>query len=78
MNQISLLDFRRNADGVIRRVQQGQRLVLTYRGRPVMRLEPIASANVSADDPFYHLPEFAVAGDSPLSNEEIDQIVYGR
>jgi prevent-host-death family protein len=41
MQQISVVQFRRNAETIIRRVQRGQRLILTYRGKPVMTLEPI-------------------------------------
>jgi prevent-host-death family protein len=77
MNKVSLLDFRRNAEKIIRRVQRGQRLLLTYRGKAVMSLEPIPQAPVSADDPFYRLDQVAVPGATSLSNEEIDQIVYG-
>lgn len=75
MNKISLVEFRRNARGIIHRVQQGQRLVLTYRGRPVMRLEPVTDQKVEADDPFYHLGRIAVRGGC-LTNEDIDRIVY--
>ena len=78
MNKVTLLDFRRNAEGIIRRVQQGQRLLLTYRGKPVMSLEPISRPGISPDDPFYRLDRLAVRGESSLTNEEIDQIVYGN
>ena len=78
MDMVSMLEFRRDADAVIRKVQGGKRLVLTYRGKPVMRLEPIVSEKVRADDPFYALPQLATSTGSPLTNEEIDQIVYDR
>lgn len=41
MEKVSLLQFRREAQSVIRKVRQGKSLILTYRGEPVMRLEPI-------------------------------------
>jgi antitoxin (DNA-binding transcriptional repressor) of toxin-antitoxin stability system len=59
---VSLLEFRLGAEKVIRKVQRGQRLVLTYPGKPVLRLEPIVHRKVRADDPFYSLPDVAVPG----------------
>jgi prevent-host-death family protein len=78
MEKITVLDFRRHAEAVIRKVRQGQRLILTYRGKPVMRLEPIEEPHPAADDPFYALPQLATQDGRSLTNEEIDQIVYAR
>ena len=75
MEKVSVLQFRRDAETIIRKVQQGKRLILTYRGKAVMRLEPIHERKVNPDDPFYALAESATDG-QPLSNEEIDRIVY--
>lgn len=41
MNQISMLEFRHDAERIIERVRKGERMILTYRGKPVVRLEPI-------------------------------------
>ncbi len=76
MRHISLPEFRRNAESVIRQSQQGQRMVLTHRGKPVLRLEPISDRVVVADDPFYSLGRLASRDAAPLTNEEIDEIVY--
>ena len=76
MERVSVLEFRQDAEGVIRKVRQGKRLILTYRGKPVMRLEPVVEKVIGPDDPFYSLAEAAVHGGKPLTNEEIDQIVY--
>jgi hypothetical protein len=40
MKKVSMLEFRRNAKAVIRKVHLCQGLILTYRGKPVIRLEP--------------------------------------
>jgi len=77
VEKVSVLEFRRDAVAVIRKVRQGKRLVMTYRGRPVMRLEPIVDEIPSADDPFYKLGDLASSTAEPLTNEEIDKIVYG-
>jgi prevent-host-death family protein len=77
MEKITILQFRRDAEAVIRKVRQGKRLILTYRGKPVMRLEPIQEREIGPDDPFYSLGKFAVDDDRPpLTNEDIDRIVY--
>jgi len=77
MKRVSMLDLRRDAEGIIARVQKGERLVLTRRGKPVARLEPIAGERPDGDDPFYALAELAGPGES-LTNAQIDQAVYGQ
>jgi prevent-host-death family protein len=76
MDQVSILQFRRQAEAIIRKVQQGKRLILTYRGKPVLRLEPIQDRHIGPDDPFYSLDKLAVSHGEGLTNDEIDQIVY--
>jgi antitoxin (DNA-binding transcriptional repressor) of toxin-antitoxin stability system len=61
MEKVSVVEFRRNAQRIIRKVGQGKRFLLTYRGKPVLRLEPIEASEDSADDPIYSLGEMAEA-----------------
>lgn len=77
MTSVSMVEFRRGAEGVLRRIEQGERLILTYRGRPVARLEPCAPPTVPADDPIYRLSELAAEEGESLSNDEMDAIIYG-
>jgi prevent-host-death family protein len=77
MKTVSMLEFRQNAEKFIRRSQQGERMVMTYRGKPVCRLEPIRDQAPSNDDPFYRLPDFAEAKGSSLTNREMDKVIYG-
>lgn len=77
MKTVSMLEFRRRAEGVLKQVQKGERFVLTYRGRPVARLEPVSQATATAEDPFYSLGELADADGESLTNPEIDEILYG-
>ncbi|HYV36552.1 MAG TPA: type II toxin-antitoxin system prevent-host-death family antitoxin [Gemmataceae bacterium] len=77
MKHISMLAFRRDAERIIAQVQKGQRLILTRRGKPVARLEPILEDQVDPQDPIYSLTELAGGGAS-LSNAEIDEAVYGK
>ena len=76
MKTVSLLEFRKNARRVIRWAQQGRRMILTYRGEPVLRLEPLLDETPEEDDPFYKLNLLAEEKGKSLSNEEIDRIVY--
>lgn len=80
MKTITLSQFRRNARRWLEAVQAGERLVLTYRGEPVARLEPVRpqTSEIPADDPLLRLEDYAVDGaGGPLTNEEIDRAVYG-
>jgi len=77
MKTISMLELRQNAEEIVRRAQRGQRMVLTYRGKPVMRLEPIVEEKAPSDDPFYKLHKLASTSGAGLTNDKIDEIVYG-
>jgi len=75
-----MLDLRRDARRWIDAVRRGERLVLTYRGEPVARLEPVRpeGMEVREDDPLLRVDDFAVDGPGDrLTNEEIDRLVYG-
>lgn len=77
-----MLDFRRNTRHAVAALRRGERLLLTYRGKPVARLEPVVPepARVPEDDPLFRIDDFAVDGrpGHPLTNDEIDRLVYGR
>jgi prevent-host-death family protein len=77
MKTISIRDFRRNAERVLTRVRNGERLILTHRGEPVARLEPVGDGPLDEDDPFYSVCELAEPAGA-LSNRQIDHIVYGE
>jgi prevent-host-death family protein len=78
MSKVSVLEFRREAKQVIDRLRQGQRIVLTYRGKPVARMEPIAEKCIAEDDPIYSLADLAAPGLETLANEEIDRLIYEK
>ena len=75
--KVTMLDLRERAEEIIRAVQRGKRMVLTYRGRPVMRLEPLSPDAAQEDDAFYRLADLAAPGGRSLDNEDIDALVYG-
>ncbi|MBN1984458.1 MAG: type II toxin-antitoxin system Phd/YefM family antitoxin [Chitinivibrionales bacterium] len=76
MRTISLLEFRKNARKVIHGAQRGQSMIITYRGKPVCRLEPIRDAQPSEDDRLYSLSNLADETSENLTNSEMDRIVY--
>ena len=77
MKTVSMLDFRKGAGRIIAQVRKGQELVLTYRGEPVLRLQPLAKEDIAADDRFYALDQHADAAGKSLTNRQMDKIVYG-
>ena len=78
MLTVSLLEFRRDARSVIRRLMQGQRMILSYRGKPVARMEPILETPFRSDDPIYSLADLAVPGLASCSNEAMDGVIYEK
>lgn len=77
MEAVNLVEFRKNAAHILRRICQGNSLILTSRGQPVARLEPVMEERAGADDPLYHLCDVAAEGGEPLSNKKMDGLIYG-
>lgn len=78
MKSISVLEFRQRAKSILASVEKGQSIVLTYRGKPVARLEPIGQNAANGEDPFYRLNELAATNGKSMSNSEMDRLVYGE
>lgn len=79
MREVSMLEFRQNAESILERVKRGERLILTYRGRAAVRLEPlgVADAEAPADDPLFALKGSIQDESGPLDNAAIDHLIYG-
>jgi prevent-host-death family protein len=81
MKTVTMLEFRKHAESILRRVHKGERLVLSHRGHPAARLEPIATAVSSdpANDPFLAIGQRSVPSPKGKTrHSEIDRILYGR
>ena len=80
MKTVTMLEFRQDAEGVLRRVAKGERLILSHRGKPAARIEPLAP-NIAADpaaDLFLGIAGRATRSPKgPTRHGEIDRIIYG-
>ena len=80
MKSVTMLEFRKDAEGVLRRIAKGERFVLSHRGRPVARLEPLTGspAGDPAKDPFLTIGRRAKPSPKgETTHREIDQMLYG-
>ena len=80
MKTITMLEFRQNAQSVLRRIAKGERLLLSHRGKPAARLEPLTTPanDVRSNDPFLTIGSRATAGPKGKTRHtDIDRIVYG-
>lgn len=81
METMTMVEFRRDAQRALLRVQRGERLLITYRGKPIARLEPVLPERgaVLDDDPLLRIDDFAVDGPGGrLTNRQMDRFVYER
>jgi antitoxin (DNA-binding transcriptional repressor) of toxin-antitoxin stability system len=77
---VTMLEFRKNAASILRRLAKGERFMLSHRGRPVARIEPLerASASDAATDPFLMIRDRALPSPKgKTSHGEIDRVIYG-
>ena len=76
-----MLEFRRNAEGILRRVAKGERFLLSHRGRLAARLEPVVTNSPGdlARDPFLSIGQRALCSRKGKTRHAgIDKILYGR
>ena len=81
MKTVTMLEFRQNAQSVLRRIAKGERLLLSHRGRLAARLEPLTAApnDVSPNDPFLIIGSRATASPKGKTRHaDVDYVVYGR
>ena len=64
-------------DRVLKAVKAGRSLTLTYRNKPLARIVPLhEQTSIPEDDPIFRLDELAEPI-GPLTNAEIDNLIYG-
>ncbi len=80
MKTVTMLEFRKDAEGILRRIAKGERFLLSHRGRPAARLEPVVTDGPAdlATDPFLTIGKRAVASPKGKTRHgDIDRILYG-
>ena len=81
MKTVTMLEFRRNAESLLRRVAKGERFVLSHRGKPAARLEPLHGPSMTdpGSDPLLNIARRATPSPKgKTKHQDIDRILYGR
>ena len=81
MKTVTMLEFRQGAAGLLRRIAKGERFVLSHRGKPAARLEPLSAAPQHAldNDPFLAIASRAQPSPKgKTKHADMDRILYGR
>ena len=81
MKTVTMLEFRKNAKGVLRRIAKGERIVLSHRGKPAARLEPLTAAPPTdlLTDPFLSIGRRAQPSlNGKTQHTDIDRILYAH
>ena len=78
MKTITMLEFRQQAEAIVREIESGGTFLLTYRGNPVAELSPvIRNKRPDKNDPFFSLSEHACDLGESLSSADADALIYG-
>jgi antitoxin (DNA-binding transcriptional repressor) of toxin-antitoxin stability system len=80
IKSVTMLEFRKDAQSVLRRIAKGERLVLSHRGKPAARLEPLhgPAATDTKNDPFLSIGRRATRSPKGKTRHaDIDKILYG-
>jgi antitoxin (DNA-binding transcriptional repressor) of toxin-antitoxin stability system len=78
MKTISTTELRSRTRSLVRTLENGKTVSLIHRGQRLAQIWPLKSKNgIPADDPFYRFPRVADESAKPLTDREIDRIVYG-
>jgi antitoxin (DNA-binding transcriptional repressor) of toxin-antitoxin stability system len=77
MRTVSLLEFRKNSKKILELARRGERMIMTYRSKPVFRIEPIGPKVLDENDTFYTIDRLAQPKGGHLDNKQMDKIVYG-
>ena len=78
MKTISTSQLRSQTRSLVRSLENGKTISLTHRGHRLAQIWPLKSKNgIRADDPIYCFHRFADKSAKPLTDREIDRLVYG-
>ncbi len=78
MKTISTSELRSKTGSLVRALENGKPVGLTHRGHRLASIFPVRRTNtISANDPLYRFHRHANAKARPLSDREMDRIIYG-
>jgi antitoxin (DNA-binding transcriptional repressor) of toxin-antitoxin stability system len=78
MKTISTSELRSKTRSLVRTLENGKPVGLTYRGHKLASIFPVRQTNgINANDPLYRFHRHANSKARPLSDREMDRIVYG-
>jgi antitoxin (DNA-binding transcriptional repressor) of toxin-antitoxin stability system len=78
MKTISTSQLRSRTRALVRTLEKGAAVSLTYRGYKLANIWPLKSkSGVGADDPLYRFHRLADKAAEPLTDRQIDRLVYG-
>ena len=80
MTSITMLDLRKNSNILLEKLKKKEKILLSFRGKPVATIHPISQESDWESDSFLDffnsIPK-STNKKSKISNEEIDSLVYG-
>jgi antitoxin (DNA-binding transcriptional repressor) of toxin-antitoxin stability system len=78
MNTISTTELRSKARSLVRSLENGKAVGLTHRGHKLAQIVPVRHPNgISSNDPLYQFHHHANHKAKPLSDREMDRMIYG-
>ena len=81
MTSITMLDLRKNSSLLLEKLKRKEKILLSFRGKPVATIHPISQESDWETDSFLQFINSIPKSGSKktkLSNEEIDSLVYGK
>lgn len=78
MKTISTTELRPQTRSLVRWLENGKAVGLTHRGHKLAQIFPVRQLNgISANDPLYQFHHHASVKAKPLSDREMDRLIYG-
>ena len=78
MKTISTTELRSKTRSLVRSLENGKAVGLTHRGHKLAQIFPVRHTNgISASDPLYRFHRHANSKAKPLSDREMDRMIYG-
>jgi antitoxin (DNA-binding transcriptional repressor) of toxin-antitoxin stability system len=78
MKTISTTELRSKTRSLVRSLESGQAVGLTHRGHRLAQIFPVRHTNsISHNDPLYQFHRHATVKAEPLSDREMDRVIYG-